>query len=71
MTKRLNKKKIIDGFQLMQDFERSAKNQYLKTSEDLLVRQAGIQEQFKLISQEEDKHIKIVETIIELIEKRL
>ena len=71
MTKQLNKKKLINDFQLMQEFERSARDQYLKMSEDPFVQQAGIQEEFKLISQEEDKHIKIVETIIELIEKRL
>ncbi|MHC4123594.1 MAG: hypothetical protein ACYSSI_08490 [Planctomycetota bacterium] len=67
----MNKKKLINDFRLMQDFEKSARDQYLKMSQDPLVRQASIQDEFKLISQEEDKHIKIVEAIIELIEKRL
>ena len=71
MSKKLNKKKLINEFRLMQDFERSARDQYLEMSEDPSVQQAGIQDEFKLISQEEDKHIKIVEKIIELIEKRL
>ena len=71
MSKKLNKKKLINEFRLMQDFERSARDQYLEMSEDPSVQQAGIQDEFKLISQEENKHIKIVEKIIELIEKRL
>ena len=71
MTKWLNKKRLINDFQLMQDFERSARDQYLEMSQDPFVQQAGIQDEFRLISQEEDKHIKIVETIIELIEKEL
>ena len=71
MNKKLNKKKLINEFRLMQDFERSARDQYLEMSEDPSVQQAGIQDEFKLISQEENKHIKIVEKIIELIEKRL
>ena len=71
MTKELNKKKLINDFRLMQDFERSARDQYLKMSQDPSVESLGIQDEFKLISQEEDRHVKIVETIIELIEKRL
>ena len=71
MSKKLNKKKLINEFRLMQDFERSARDQYLEMSEDPTVQQVGIQDEFKLISQEEGKHIKIVEEIIELIEKRL
>ena len=51
MTKRLNKKKLIIDFQLMRDFERSARDQYLKMSQDTFVQQAGIQDKFSLISQ--------------------
>lgn len=71
MTKPLNKKKLINDFRFMQDFERSARDQYLEFSKDPFVQQAGIQNQFKLISQDEDRHIRIVETIIELIDKKL
>ena len=71
MTKSLNKKKLINEFQLMQDFERSARDQYLKMSEDPSVQQLGIQEEFRLISQEEDSHIKAVGKIIELISTKL
>ena len=66
-----NKKKLINDFKMMQDFERSARDQYLNISQDPDVIQAGIQDEFKLISQSEDNHIKIVGAIIELIENNL
>lgn len=69
MIKPANKDKLTDDFRLMQDFERSARDQYLKMAEDPFVQQAGIGDQFKFIAMEEDKHVRIVETIIELIEK--
>ena len=69
--KKLNKKTLINDFKLMQEFERSARDQYLRMSEDPFIQQLGIQDDFRLISQEEEKHIKIAGTIIELIEKRL
>jgi len=69
--KKLNKKALINDFQLMHDFERSARDQYLRMSEDPFIQQLGIQDNFRFISQDEDKHMKIVETIIDLIEKRL
>ena len=71
MINKADKKKIIDDFLLMQGFERLARDQYLKMAEDPFVWQAGIQNEFKLISQEEDNHARIVGTIIELIEKKL
>ena len=71
MTKPLNKKRLIADFRLMQDFERSARDLYLKISKDPFVQQAGIHNQFKFISQDEDRHIRVVETIIELIDKKL
>lgn len=70
-TKPLNKKKLINDFRLMRNFKKSARDLYLKISQEPFVQQAEIQNEFRLISQEEDKHIKIVETIIELIEKKL
>ena len=71
MTKRLNKKRLITDFRLMRDFEISARDQYLEISKDPMAKRAGVQDEFKLISQEEDKHVKIVDTIIDLIEKKL
>ena len=71
MTNQLNKKKLIADFKLMQDFERSARDQYLKMSQDQAVQHLGMEDEFKLISGEEDRHIKIVERIIEIIEKKL
>jgi hypothetical protein len=71
MTNWLNKKKLINEFQLMRNFETSARDQYLEMSQDPFVQQLGLQEEFGLISRDEAKHIKIVETIIELIDKKL
>ena len=71
MTKLLNKKKLIYDFRLMQDFERAARDQYLKMTEDPLVRKLEIQNEFRTIAQDENRHIAIVGKIIELIEKKL
>jgi rubrerythrin len=69
MTKPLNKKKLMYDFNMMRDFEISARDQYLEMSANPIVQKAGLGDQFKLISQEENKHIKVVETILGLIEK--
>lgn len=71
MTKSLNKKKLITDFQMMLDFEISARDQYLKMAQDPFIQKAGIQDQFNLIAHEEEKHIKIVGMIIDLIDKKL
>ena len=71
MIDKANKMILIQDFRLMQDFEKSARDQYLQISQDDDVCKAGIQDDFKRISQSEDEHIKIIDTIIELIEKRL
>lgn len=69
MIKPLNKKKLIYDFTMMRDFEISARDQYLEMSANPIVQKAGLGDQFRRISQEENKHIKVVETILELIEK--
>ena len=55
----------------MQNFETSARDLYLEMSQDPFVQQLGLQGEFEYISRDESKHIKIVETIMELIETRL
>lgn len=71
MIEKRTKEKLIKEFRLMQNFEISARDLYLKIAADPLVQNKEVRDEFRNIARDEHKHIKIVETIIELIEKSL
>lgn len=62
------KKKLIKEFQLMKDFEVSARDFYLKVASDSDIKSEEIKAEFKDIANDEQKHAAIVDKIIKLID---
>lgn len=71
MIDKLQKEQLIKDFTFMRGFEVSAKDFYLKVANDESVENEEIKATFKNIAKDEDKHVKIMDKIIHLIETAL
>jgi rubrerythrin len=65
-TSEQNKKKIIDEFEMMKDFELTVKNLYLKIAASPDVREQQIKDIFAKIAEDEQRHADIVQKIINI-----
>jgi len=65
------KKKILGEFRMMSDFETSTRDFYLRVQSDPRVDRREIKQVFDTIAREEQKHIGIVQEIMELVESAL
>ena len=65
------REKLIKEFMLMRDFEVSARDYYLKIASESSVKNEELKKEFKNIAADEQKHIAIVDKIIDLIETSL
>jgi rubrerythrin len=70
-TSEQNKKKIIREFQMMKDFELSAKDLYIKIAASPDVKQQQIKDTFATIAEDEQRHAEIVQAIINIVTKTL
>jgi rubrerythrin len=61
-----NKKKIISEFEMMKDFELSAKDLYIKIANSPDVREQQIKDTFAAIAEDERRHADIVQKIINI-----
>jgi rubrerythrin len=66
-----NKKKIISEFQMMKDFELSAKDLYTKIATSPDVREQQIKDTFARIAEDEQRHAEIVQKIINIVTNTL
>ncbi len=71
MIDRDAKEKLIKEFRMMQEFEASARDYYLKAAGDPVVCGGEIGAEFGRIASQEESHIKIVGKIIALIKENL
>jgi rubrerythrin len=62
-----NKKKLIGEFEMMKDFELTAKNLYVKIVNSPDVEQQQIKDAFAKIAQDEQRHADIVQKIINIV----
>jgi rubrerythrin len=69
-TSEQNKKKIISEFQMMKDFELSAKDLYVKIAASPDVKQQ-IKDTFAKIAEDEQRHADIVQKIINIVTNTL
>jgi rubrerythrin len=66
-----NKKKLIGEFEMMRDFELTAKDLYLKIVSSPDVEQQQIKDTFARIAEDEQRHADIVQKIINIITNTL
>jgi rubrerythrin len=66
-----NKKKIIGEFEMMKDFELSAKDLYIKIAASPDVKQQQIKDTFTKIAEDEQRHAEIVQKIIDIVTNAL
>jgi rubrerythrin len=66
-----NKKKIISEFQMMKDFELSAKDLYTKIATSPDVREQQIKDTFARIAEDEQRHADIVQKVINIVTNTL
>jgi len=71
MIQNQNKKKIIRDFEMMKSFEESTRNVYIKVHTDARVKDTEIQNTFKELAADEQRHAEIVQEIINIIENAL
>jgi hypothetical protein len=62
-----DKKRILKELKLMEGFELSAKEFYIRISSDTQLGDERLREEFKLMAETERRHAKIVQEIIELL----
>ena len=65
------KKKLINEFILMKEFEKSAGDFYLKVASDNRVADENIKEAFREIAKDEERHAEIVQKITDIIKNNL
>jgi rubrerythrin len=70
-TSEQNKKKIIGEFQMMKDFELSAKDLYTKIASSPDVREQQIKDTFARIAEDEQRHADIVQKVINIVTNTL
>ena len=61
-----NKKKIISEFEMMKDFELTAKDLYIKIASSPDVKEQQIKDTFAKIAEDEQRHADIVQKIINI-----
>jgi rubrerythrin len=61
-----NKEKIISEFEMMKDFELSAKNLYIKITKSPDVKEQRIKDIFAKIADDEQRHSELVQKIINI-----
>ena len=66
-----NKKKLIGEFEMMRDFELTAKDLYVKIASSPDVEQQQIKDTFAKIAEDEQRHADIVQKIINIITNTL
>jgi rubrerythrin len=66
-----NKKKLIGEFEMMRDFELTAKNLYVKIAASPDVEQQQIKDIFAKVAEDEQRHADIVQKIINIITNTL
>jgi rubrerythrin len=66
-----NKKKLIGEFEMMKDFELTAKDLYVKIVNSPDVEQQQIKDTFAKIAEDEQRHADIVQKIINIITNTL
>jgi rubrerythrin len=66
-----NKKKLIGEFEMMRDFELTAKDLYIKIVSSPDVEQQQIKDTFAKIAEDEQRHADIVQKIINIITNTL
>jgi rubrerythrin len=66
-----NKKKLIGEFEMMKDFELTAKDLYIKIASSPDVEQQQIKDTFTKIAEDEQRHANIVQKIINIITNTL
>ena len=66
-----NKKKLIGEFEMMKDFELTAKDLYVKIAASPDVEQQQIKDTFAKIAEDEQRHADIVQKIINIITNTL
>jgi len=67
----IDKKKLISEFGMAKSLEVSAAELYTKIASDADIEDQNIKTAFKNLAQDEHRHTKIVQEIIDLIEKTL
>ena len=66
-----NKEKLIGEFEMMRDFELTAKDLYVKIAASPDVEQQQIKDTFAKIAEDEQRHADIVQKIINIITNTL
>jgi rubrerythrin len=66
-----NKKKLIGEFEMMRDFELTAKDLYIKIVSSPDVEQQQIKDTFARIAEDEQRHADIVQKIINIVTNTL
>lgn len=66
-----NKKEIISEFEMMKDFELSAKGLYIKIAGSPDVQQQQIKDTFATMAEDEQRHADIVQKIINIVTNTL
>jgi rubrerythrin len=66
-----NKKKLIGEFEMMKDFELTAKDLYIKIVNSPDVEQQQIKDTFAKIAEDEQRHADIVQKIINIVTNTL
>jgi rubrerythrin len=61
-----NKEKIISEFEMMKDFELTAKNLYIKITKSPDVKDRKIKDVFTKIAEDEQRHADLVQKIINI-----
>jgi len=62
-----NKKKIISEFEMMKNFELTAKDLYIKIATSPDVKEQQIKDTFAAMAQDEQRHADIVQKIINIV----
>ena len=70
-TTNQNKKKLTRDFEMMRDFELSARDLYIKIASSTDVEQQQIKNAFAKIADDEQRHADIVQKIINIITNTL
>ena len=69
--KQQDKDKIISEFEMMKSFEASARDLYLRISSDPGVENQRIKNTFAKIAEDEQRHIELVQKIINIVNASL
>ena len=65
--KKQDKNKIIGEFETMKSFEASARDLYIRISSDPRVEDERIKNTFKMIAEDEQQHVELVQKVIDIV----